>query len=1072
MVYENNLASGGEQGKFIVQNALHWKILHYSVFKLLPQLGDLLNGFASWLDSPKGINPLLSSIFSRDLAELFFKHISHHYKDEHLDWFLVYEHCDNFLEICEQDQFLLVQKIADEAEKSYDQEGYFFSILEDCLRSLSHQLGFAEWDFDRIANPFIDNGSNGFVSICKAMFPLLIGNLTNHYRALLRRNLDDSIPQLEEHIKTCCDTNSHVRTSKSLIKSTMYTIVVLHLWDDREFARSSLSSFCTQLLAPKVADPQHLLMMTDFVGKLTPILNQTLGEYGVSPNPYLLRQMHSTMLNNKGVRLGSTLKQAELNQVLFDLSVPRLKTQLKGKKPLSDEIEIQWVRNSLQCDTREFLDDPSQEQIFRQFLKANIVKEIFPNKMMVFDPDHPKRVTEGTRFVMPIQVDANRSVHLKAYPELPSVHIAIDNLFRRISGNSASATLTRFYRGKNASSHPVLISKTIPGRTLFAWMQTRETILELEQSLCPIAFSFKVLETLLVNPEDDKPDNFIVEPFIGATGKTLHRIISVDTDHAFGVPILRDSAGKEIVNVKTAVFCLSKMSELLNEEAVLTFLQLDPFETLLDWLKSLSEYQAYITGSKYTVPLFSKEEQINCLKYQGFSIRGLLGGKKKDHASVLPLDFHPKLIGALYRRFVNLQEVLRKDIQQPTPQLTHIKLVSLIEPRLAAFYENLLNTYDNAAHRWENLPTNYIKLPMPSSNISMGRRESMPSPSRSEENFNSLSKTITIGYGNYKKDHLDAIKKSQVLGPFELQTHLVLVHHKYQELKKRSDQIANGDVYSALNGIELTVGEKAKATQKEMQSLTDLSSFLVENIFEKIDWSQLCDILDASKIQYVLDKLNNVIGVQRLQFRNCYAITQPMITRYLKNNFDSLRVLDLSGDRQFSSKILRVIAKNTGILDELHISRMDWICVDFTGVKFPYLRKLYMSDCKALTRVKLGNLPYLERMYVEYCDKLKDVSFDFEKSEWVLRYISFSGATVLSYDSFVALYRGLKSKSIQLCSSWTDGTDYQVSVCEINLHGCISMLSRALSTGIDLEEASLLHKLCENYFTGVKAPVV
>jgi hypothetical protein len=34
------------------------------------------------------------------------------------------------------------------------------------------------------------------------------------------------------------------------------------------------------------------------------------------------------------------------------------------------------------------------------------------------------------------------------------------------------------------------------------------------------------------------------------------------------------------------------------------------------------------------------------------------------------------------------------------------------------------------------------------------------------------------------------------------------------------------------------------------------------------------------------------------------------------------------------------------------------------------------------------------------------------------------------------------------------------------------MLSRALSTGTDLEEASLLHKLCENYFTGVKAPIV
>lgn len=752
MVYQKNSSNTGsaEQGKFIVQNFDHWDMLQYGVYTLLPKLGDLLFLFAYWLEDPKGENPLLGTLKSSDLADLYHHQAGYYYKDDHLDWNQVYENCQNFMELCEPAQVTYIRKQLQESEIAYDQEGYFFSILEDSLRSMGHALNIPDWDFVKQSNPFLGLIPNGYISICREMIPRVIDQLTDLSRALQSRNLHDCIPELEEHIRTLCDTTTEIRTSKLLIISLAHFIVVLHIWPDREFSRSTISSLCAQLLVPNVANPEHLGLILNCVSQLVPVLNSSLACYDISTNPWLITQVQNSMQNNRGLRVSSAIKQNELNQILLDMSTPKVRSVVKGKgKNLNDEIEIQWVRNSLQYEPPGEDIDPSQEQVYKQYLKPEIVQYIFPKKRMVFDPDHPCRVTEGNRFVIPLKV-GSKSVHIKAYPELPGVHVAIDSLFRRISGNSASATLTRFYRGKTDNAHPVLVSKTIPGRSLFTWMQRRDNMVTLEASLCPIAFTFKVLETLLINPEDDKPDNFIVEPFTSAAGKTLYRIISIDTDHAFAVPILRDkTTGKETVNVKTAIFCLNKMKETLNEEAVLTFLQLDPFETLLDWLKCLAEYQAYITGSKYTTALFSKDEQMENLK-SGFSLRGLIKKKEKEEtACVVPLDFHPKLIAALYRRFVNLQEVLRKDMQQPSPELTHIKLVSLIEPRLASFYANLLSTHETAAERWEALPTNYVKIP-PAVTVQPLRRDSLPTPMRAEpEEAVSLSRTITIGYGNY-----------------------------------------------------------------------------------------------------------------------------------------------------------------------------------------------------------------------------------------------------------------------------------------------------------------------------------
>ena len=78
--------------------------------------------------------------------------------------------------------------------------------------------------------------------------------------------------------------------------------------------------------------------------------------------------------------------------------------------------------------------------------------------------------------------------------------------------------------------YPVLISEPlgIENRTtLYDW---QNDILEVEQNLDPFLYTWKFIETYLIQPRDDKGDNLSVNNILDKS----YSLISIDSDLTFG----------------------------------------------------------------------------------------------------------------------------------------------------------------------------------------------------------------------------------------------------------------------------------------------------------------------------------------------------------------------------------------------------------------------------------------------------------------------------------------------------------------------------------------------------------
>ena len=64
-----------------------------------------------------------------------------------------------------------------------------------------------------------------------------------------------------------------------------------------------------------------------------------------------------------------------------------------------------------------------------------------------------------------------------------------------------------------------------------------------------------ILTAMLINPEDDKPDNYIVMP-VNTPDGLRYRLVCVDNDHAFVEPFLKEAKTE---NYRSSAFYIALM---------------------------------------------------------------------------------------------------------------------------------------------------------------------------------------------------------------------------------------------------------------------------------------------------------------------------------------------------------------------------------------------------------------------------------------------------------------------------------------------------------------------------------
>jgi hypothetical protein len=301
-------------------------------------------------------------------------------------------------------------------------------------------------------------------------------------------------------------------------------------------------------------------------------------------------------------------------------------------------------------------------------------------KLLDEQGDIRRVIDYGRRNVNKITIPWKQDLFFKQYPEMPGVEYAIDKLFELLIGHGTSFTDLAKLTPANGESYPVLISQGIQGENLHDVLSDPIKARQLEK-LDPLAFSELLIASLLVNFEDAKPDNFILELQPNGT----YRLVGVDNDHAFVPPLVKE--GGSTVQVKCILYCLDLMKQPIHPAARERFLSFTPERLLRLWLNQLNE-----------------QNQRYCALFSEIERRELFDTKKRP-GMVIPIPFKTGAIAEIYQKFQRLQLALKE-----SPQLSGLELLRIVIPSLGIRYEEAFHSCKNPLERFLSLTSTQYSI--------------------------------------------------------------------------------------------------------------------------------------------------------------------------------------------------------------------------------------------------------------------------------------------------------------------------------------------------------------------------
>jgi len=252
-------------------------------------------------------------------------------------------------------------------------------------------------------------------------------------------------------------------------------------------------------------------------------------------------------------------------------------------------------------------------------------------------------------------------LYFKENPEMPGIELAVYFLTKLLFGTGAAFADFGFLTLRDHSTLFVQISETIEGTNFLDLLKADPTI---ASKINPTNFSLLVLAAFLIRPEDGRPDNFIATP----KGQQVF-LTCVDNDHAFAhQAVYKGLLGTQTPLVKSILFCLPQMQEVIDQQACEMFCRLDIASLLQQWLDELKNYNTKIFSLICTDAT------------EGAALYSKLFNEQEIY---VPAYLPQGLISCLYSKAVCLQSRLQKG------RCTHIELMRYIEPELAAFFGQL-----------------------------------------------------------------------------------------------------------------------------------------------------------------------------------------------------------------------------------------------------------------------------------------------------------------------------------------------------------------------------------------------
>lgn len=543
-------------------------------------------------------------------------------------------------------------------------------------------------------------------------------------------------------------------------------------------------------------------------------------------------------------------------------------------------------------------------------------------------------------------------IYFKEAPAFPGLGYAVTELIHAMIGYVAPLSEFSFIDGI-----PYLLSQGIDGvnlRTVLEDDPTLKTIKWKEKKI-PLMWDEESLFNLLImsmilNPEDGRADNYVVEEHPDKPGK--FRLIPIDNDQAFVPGIAKGEQGQNIVQVKCLPFCFPEMQMPFPQTVKDHFKKLEPFEILTQWLDKLIQHHT---------TFIEMGRQDRSLQKKTFWLHPTYVDKKTYYG----IPFVQNMLGNLYSRMKTIHKVFNNLDAAVT--LTPAQLLEDVDHLLAKKYMPQKN---------ESVQTRFKRI------------ESTANDIKSSTAFEAFKRSIEIPH---IQDLSKAIQLNKEMGPNKGLT----------EMLRKAKDLAWKDIEPDAKAFKtiLTSEDRGEFLRQKVK-FNVLDTPATALWIETITKTDTTDVTITGSRFLTMQMLKGYPSflkkLEKLNLSGCTSLKGEELIEELANHAHALQFLDLS----YTS------------IQNFSLPSRDKFETDFSWlvgrktIVFQSLRHLFLNGCKNIEVINL-NCP-LEQLEVRECLLLERVNLEEDSlkrlaieggmnlsTEWIDRWIKRGNTKVM-----------------------------------------------------------------------------
>lgn len=317
----------------------------------------------------------------------------------------------------------------------------------------------------------------------------------------------------------------------------------------------------------------------------------------------------------------------------------KFETSTMGQRYISDEIFQKIFQFGI-----DFKNQPSN---YSRRPVASVEDEVLGLKLYVeFEPVAPSMTKASTRF----------SQHLLQIDNLPDTEFSIITL-------------------NNGTTYPLLIMQNVyNAESLLKLLQSKtQNDLQKIENIDPLSISKLITSTILINPSGGSLSDYLISPILkNDQQQQKYNIIPINTDQPF----------VESSNVSIGLFFLNQMNDQVHPDLIKLIKSIDIHQFLTEWRLTLKQLHEFSVDLIYNKNIEKLNNGID-----GGSGGGGNGGDNGDLTKLRYAGIIPGTILTMYSKLITLKNELLKERKKP---ITHWKLLSILEPKVAARYSQFI----------------------------------------------------------------------------------------------------------------------------------------------------------------------------------------------------------------------------------------------------------------------------------------------------------------------------------------------------------------------------------------------